>query len=296
MPGISYYKIGSRYYSIQPDKNGGKHEAYLIESAVEKVNEELVGKPICTGDADLFICVNGKKDEFDTAPVEKGRQTCKKMIFILTDYNFIQDNMEFIQMADEVWWQSPICHELLGKPARYSYVPELFYNEREPAEYRNNVCLFGGNIPGRTDEVVNMCTDGLGNFMHGMMCLYKDGKGTDTRVNYEKYQELLATCSCTYVSGRLAGLEVGWITPRYIEAIAAGCVPIKIGRYDSAKYFGFEELRATNKQELKKSILFAALKSDSEEMRKERDRFRQTKDCFGRMLKEEVRRLNNDLR
>lgn len=293
MAGITCMKIGIGYYQGIEDRNGGSHEFRLIFDQAVSINTETRLASLHTSRIDILLVVNGKENFESWTKFEALKARAKKVIFVLTDYGFIEDNKRYIQEADMILWQAPMRGELFGVPAQYGYVPQLFYTEQKLAPYRNQFCLFGGNIAGREAEVKKMLLRDDGLFCRNIVALYKDVSGFDCRVPYNQYIQMLRACSSMYCSGRKAGKEVGWVTPRYVEAISAGCYPIKINDYDNKGYFGFEALRAKTRSRLDYAIVRAMYREPEldEEMKKEQERFKEESKLFKKILIEELNKV-----
>lgn len=281
------------YYTGIEDRNGGSHEFKLIFDQAASINTEARLTSLQTSQIDILLVVNGK-DSQESRNKFKALEACaKKIIFVLTDYGFIEDNEVYIRSADMILWQAPMRGELFGVSSQYGYVPQLFYTEQRLAPYRNQFCLFGGNIAGREAEVKQMLLRDDGLFCRNIVALYKDASGFDCRVPYNQYIQMLRACSSMYCSGRKAGKEVGWVTPRYVEAISVGCYPIKINDYDSKGYFGFEALRAKTRGRLDYAIVRAMHREPEleEEMKKEQERFKEESKLFKKILIEELNKV-----
>lgn len=256
MASVHVWKIGSYYENIE-DKNGGKAEYNFIYNAIAKACEgkaELMLEPTPLNHDEkgkiVSFIVNGKAGERDLERAELARKNSDVLVFILTDYGFIPDNEPIIKMCDYVLHQSPLKQfKLFDIPGEYSYVPELFYDESLPvSNMKMNLCFFGGNMVGReqTFDMYLLESKNKANFKKKMAVFYKDDKGNDFRVEYNNYRRILSLFEFALISGRSAGSDVGWVTPRFVEAINAGCFPVLVDGYDSDDHFGFDSYRAQN--------------------------------------------------
>lgn len=288
------YKIGNNYYSGREDRNGGNYETNVIVNHIEK----CAGNVGFERDIDVAFVINGLKNENDREAFREIRLNYKKVVFILTDAGFVEDNAEFIDQCDLMLHQSPLCFgndsycSIRGVKGKYSYIPELFYDETIPvSDIKKNLILFGGNIKGREDDIKDFVFTKEGELRTFVFMLYKDEHGNDFRVNYENYRRFMSLFKFAYVSGRKAGSDIGWVTPRFVETINAGCYPILIGGYDKYCHFGF-----TNHESYNEALITIASMSD-EHMKSEiefakiriKENMKKADERFERILRGELR-------
>lgn len=261
---IHVWKLGN-HYDNKEDKNGGKAEFnYIYNAIADAVDGKAILRmnpiPSVEEEKDKVVTfiVNGIMSERDECRVKIARRTSDIIVYIITDYGFIEDNKPVIELCDYVLHQSPMeGFSLMNKPGAYSFVPELFYDEKLPvAPAKMDLCFFGGNQAGRSNEFNEYILDADKSFGYpmsvrsGMAAFYKSNEGDDFRVPYKDYRRILSLFKFAFVSGRSAGKDVGWVTPRLVEAVNADCIPILINDYDRFDHFGFQCHRVKGYKEL----------------------------------------------
>lgn len=255
---VCVQKLGNYYYN-KTDKNGGAAEYKIISDKIEEIckkendlhfsrsNVAYTKKNSKKDDIVISIVVNGGNDIQCEYEMREIRKESDAVIFVATDYLLAERSKNFIEMSDYILHQAPFTANLFGKSGAYSYIPELFYNEEEEkqvSEVKAPLVFFGGNIVGREEEVDIIFDKKNDRVRNGIVAFYKEDAEHDYRVRYDEYRKIMSLFKFAYVSGRSYGSEYGWVTPRYVEAINANCIPIKIGDYDKFNYFGFQDTRA----------------------------------------------------
>lgn len=283
-------KIGRGYYQGREDRNGGQAEfsiffEHLAMACNQIVNGRklanmkllvgpppykhvLAGKQLHLTDKTVTFVMNGLADRTSQIEFQQAREASDFIVFVLTDYNFVEDNMQMIEQSDFILHQATAPRYksvLFDKPAAYSYIPELFYDATIPeSKVKMDLCFFGGNWKGREDEFTRfLVSHGGKTFRDEFAVFYKLDEQQDFRIAYKEYRKMMSLFKFAFVSGRTAGKEIGWVTPRYVEAVNAGCVPIVIDDYDEYRHFG-ESPRAHSYQELQEVMSEIRNMSDGE--------------------------------
>lgn len=264
MAHVHLWKLGN-YYSGKEDRNGGNAEYNYIKKELESIcksmkvkfhENEMPTKDELNEKIIVFV-VNGLMQHGDIQRAEEYREYADEMVYFLTDFGFADQNRAVVKVCDLVLHQSP--HDqgfrLFNKPGFYSFVPEIFYDESIPkSDIKMDLCFFGGNQAGREEEFSEYIVDESGypamRIKNGIASFFKTADGKDFRVSYENYRRILSLFRFAFVSGRNAGKEVGWVTPRIVEAVNAGCIPILINDYDSTNYFGLKDYRVHSYKDL----------------------------------------------
>ena len=120
----------------------------------------------------------------------------------------------------------------------------------------------------------------------GIAAFFKDKQGKDFRIAYKDYRRVLSLFQFAFVSGRTAGKEVGWVNPRLVEAVNAGCVPILIGDYDPMNHFGFEANRVNGYKELKYFMEEVDLEEEKSRLDRAAEQILEGQDKFKDLMKE----------
>jgi len=227
---LEIYKIGMMKNDI--DKNGGMFEYNLIR-------KELSG---CTDDK--LILVGGNpyigENEVITRILEKYKN--KKKIFIATDSIVFAKCMQIMNACDIVLHQTPKSISKIHPLQKYSYVPELFYKEFDSQPIVSGI-LFGGNDTGRQDLFRKYILGHDGDLREYIMAFVKtvneEGKISDSRIDYNDFMGFMKSYKYSLVISRKEYRELGWVTPRFMEAIGRNNVPlvdVNYDRYGHLKY------------------------------------------------------------
>lgn len=226
---IDVYKIGLELYS-DIDKNGGLYEYNLIKKEVEKYIFMH----------DILLIVNGKKSKKDVDYINAIWNNYDIHIFIITDAIALDD--ELANRCDYVLHQSIRELPNITKPQYYSYVPELFYNP-----YSGNIksfvkkadlVFFGGGIRDNKDIFAYLEEINLPTYL-----ITKVDNGEDNRISYKECQNLMSECKFALVLSRHSYNDIGFVTPRFIEAINNWCVPIVLDTYDADNIFNIKKVK-----------------------------------------------------
>lgn len=311
MINIHIWKLGNHYEGTE-DRNGGKAEFnfiynHLMEACQKhKAVLSLYTLPTIAEreSRTVTFIVNGIIAGNDMYKAEMARNRSDVLVYVFTDYGFAENNEDIIKMCDFVLHQSPMDRkfELFGIPGAYSYIPELFFDTSIPvSEMKIDLCFFGGNQAGREDEFGEYIIEKRDGFpamriKDGIAAFFKDKQGKDFRIAYKDYRRVLSLFQYAFVSGRTAGKEVGWVTPRLVEAVNAGCVPILIGDYDQMNHFGFEANRVNGYKELKYFMEEVDLEEEKSRLDRAAEQILEGQDKFADLMKEmffEVRPLHS---
>lgn len=224
---ITIYKIGESNYikdSEVIDKNSGYFEYLFIQNELSN---------IVTNDKVLII-INGKYSINEESKLLKLMTEYDVVIFIASDIVAITDNTAIINCSDYLLHQCPNRNfdEFPHVKQFYSWVPELFYKYTK-VNYTNrkyNKLIFGGGV--RDNE--NKITEYLSSVPS---ISFTKTSNSDTRLPYTEYLRKLAKYKCALVIARQAYNNIGWVTARYVEAVANNVIPICDTYYDNGNHF-----------------------------------------------------------
>lgn len=233
---IEVYKMGSSYYSGGIDKNSGLTEAFMINRALNSLDDH--GK-------DILVIINGVRDNDDIEYLSERMKQADLNIFIMSDSIALKSNLDIINKCDLCLHQGINYHfEEIKCNQFYSYVPELFYNNAK-AEYKymktekKDLVLFGGNNLDRNDKFIDYEILNSDIYKTFVKLYDKDGNTiSDERIAYEDYLKELAACKYSLVICREDYRRSNWITARFFESIAMDCLPIVDEDYCN-KFDGF---------------------------------------------------------
>lgn len=226
---IDVYKIGLDLYS-DVDKNGGLYEYNLIKNATKEIKVNN----------DILLIINGKKSFYDMQCINAIWNNYNIHIFVITDAVALND--ELANRCDYVLHQSIRNLPNITKPQYYSYIPELFYNP-----YHDNIVsftkkadlvFFGGGIRDNKDIFAYLDEINLPTYL-----ITKTDNGEDNRINYDECQKLMGTCKFALILSRHSYNDIGFVTPRFIEAVNNWCVPIVLDSYDADNIFNIEKVK-----------------------------------------------------
>lgn len=234
---IRVYKIGYDMYRKQPDKNGGNHEYVLILMECMKVMEKIEK-------TNSLIIIGGflkSEEEQHLLNIMDDYSTC---IFIATDSVNFDTCGKIIKHCKWCLHQSP--KNMLQIPSHvkqaYSWVPELFYNPEympESPKLQHDLCLFGGATTGREDLAEVYLTTDSGFVRPGMIVITKDSMN-DQRLPYDEFRKLMGLFKYSLCICREAYRDIGWVTPRFHEAIASWNYPLLDMEYDIYNHFKYD--------------------------------------------------------
>lgn len=218
---MEVYKIGSEYYNGISDCNGGTHEFELIEKALHWI------------DSDKFVVlVNGNTNNQDEV-LEKFKD--KKKIFVATDWFAFNKNKKIIDNCDYLLHQSlnGYVEGTKVKNQAFSGVPFLFCNSDstliEPEnESKISLIIFGGANTGRQAEFEKYLEHDTEKLFLSFVKKY-DLNGNvifDNRLGYNSFQVLMSLCKYSLMITRSEYAKSRWFTPRIVESINNGCLPI----------------------------------------------------------------------
>ena len=229
MGNMYVYKIGEEYLKKSGiDKNSGIWELEKIRSIADKYN----------GSKNILVCVGGLLDENTKAWLENtiAKKYFYKTVYIMTDTISLK-YLDLVNKFDLVLHQSMLEIEGLDTDQMYGYMPEMFFEERQPAAYKSNIVLFGGNDLNRKEEIKRYIYDDNGLIHDGILCLLKSySDGSDMRIDHDSYIKLLDACSFNLIVSSDWIYKHGWITSRMIEALSCNSIPLVAPGYDC---FGF---------------------------------------------------------
>lgn len=230
-------KIGESYYDDKEDVNGGLYESNLIKKEVDAVHR--LCKIKLKRCKNTLILIGGylqsieEKFEIQELIVNGGFDV---KIFIATDYVAISTCLELINMCDYLLTQTTRKISEIDKKVKqmYSGVPELFYKyakKLNKLECVNNKVLFGGADTGRKDLFEKYKLYDGDSYLYKLYIKNQD-RLIDTRVPYEKFIDEMYKYKFALIISRDSYRKVGWVTPRYYEAIANYCLPLIDAQYD----------------------------------------------------------------
>ena len=229
MGNMYVYKIGEEYLKKSGiDKNSGIWELEKIRSIADKYN----------GSKNILVCVGGLLDENTKAWLENtiAKKYFYKTVYIMTDTISLK-YLDLVNKFDLVLHQSMLEIEGLDTDQMYGYMPEMFFEERQPAAYKSNIVLFGGNDLNRKEEIKRYIYDDNGLIHDGILCLLKSySDGSDMRIDHDSYIKPLDACAFNLIVSSDWIYKHGWITSRMIEALSCNSIPLVAPGYDC---FGF---------------------------------------------------------
>lgn len=230
MGNMYVYKIGEEYLKKSGiDKNSGIWELEKIKSIADKYN----------GSKNIMVCVGGLLDENTKAWLENtiAKKYFDKTVYIMTDTISLK-YLDLVNKFDLVLHQSVDVIVGLNAKNMYGYMPEMFFEERQPAAYKSNIVLFGGNDLNREEEIKRYVYDDNGLVHDGILCLLKSySDGSDTRIDHDSYLKLLDACSFNLIVSSDWIYKHGWITSRMIEALSCYSIPLVAPGYDCFEWY-----------------------------------------------------------
>ena len=230
MSNMYVYKIGEEYLKKSGiDKNSGIWELEKIKSIADKYN----------GSKNILVCVGGLLDENTKAWLENtiARKYFDKTVYVMTDTISLK-YLDLVNKFDLVLHQSVDVIVGLNAKNMYGYMPEMFFEERQPAAYKSNIVLFGGNDLNREEEIKRYIYDNNGLVHDGILCLLKSySDGSDTRIDHDSYLKLLDACSFNLIVSSDWIYKHGWITSRMIEALSCYSIPLVAPGYDCFDWY-----------------------------------------------------------
>jgi hypothetical protein len=246
MKTVGVYKVGEERYMGKVDNNGGLHETKLIKQAISIVClnngfefTDMNKMPIIEEDPEVLFIIGGfPYTTTETKYLECLMKGAGKKIYIMTDALFL-DNEEEWQQCNEVWHQSMsgisrlLHHDIVQ---RYNYVPELFFDDSlNINDNRFNGVLFAGNAVGREDQIEQYINSDK--YTRAKTLTLLKTYEYDERIPYEAYLKLLAKFKYTLLLDRKTSSDLQWVTPRVVEAVSRGVLPIVSENYDQGNHF-----------------------------------------------------------
>jgi hypothetical protein len=223
---ITIHKIGLQHYITEEgivDKNSGAFEYDIIRSELDDI--------VC--EKRVLIIINGKfiKDEEKRLQCMLNDYDVK--IFIASDIVALTDNISIIERCDYLLHQCPsnAIAALQNVKQHYSWVPELFY-KYIICRYKVKMqkLIFGGGV--RDNE------DLINSYLNAVpSTAFLKTNSSDTRLKYHEYLEQLSAHEYSLIVSRQQYSEIGWVTARYVEALAVNTIPICDGQYDKSNHF-----------------------------------------------------------
>ena len=230
MGNMYVYKIGEEYLRKSGiDKNSGIWELEKIKSIADKYN----------GSKNILVCVGGLLDENTKTWLENtiAKKYFDKTVYIMTDTISLK-YLDLVNKFDLVLHQSVDVIEGLTTKNMYGYMPEMFFEERQPAAYKSNIVLFGGNDLNREEEIKRYIYDDYGLVHDGILCLLKSySDGSDMRIDHDSYLKLLDACYFNLIVSSDWIYKHGWITSRMIEALSCSSIPLVAPGYDCFSWY-----------------------------------------------------------
>lgn len=231
---MRFYKIG---LSNLPDVdvNSAKYEFELIQASLQNLKFK-----------DTIIIVGGKFSQLDEQIIPQ-LDKYKLKIFIATDTISIASCKHIIELCDVLLHQCPYNDiPNINIKQRYSYIPELFYEDR-PVKYKDDLLFFGGSFRDVKDTVLDYA-----NAIDTKLILKNETY--DYRLPYLQYIQELDTHKYGLVILRKCNHIKGWITSRFVEYISSMVFPIVHYEYDECDYFNC--IKTKNGTEAKSLINF----------------------------------------
>lgn len=236
---IEFYKIGKKWYE-QGDRNGGLFEANIVE-------KELIG--ICC-DKKVLVILNGKFFNIEEEMfLLSYMQNFDIKIFIATDIISLNNNRSIINNCQYLLHQCP-ANDMIENDKLiqlYSWVPEIFYTYTRQLlqTEKQDKLIFGGGVRDNEHKILE--------YLSAVPSVsYLKTNDYDNRIEYANYLIELAKYKYTIVISRRSYSDIGFITPRYCEAIANNVLPICDSTYDRSNHFAV--VRVSSKEELKRMI------------------------------------------
>lgn len=242
---IIVHKIGLDYYyknNEQIDKNSGYFEYRCILNELSQLETSNSTK--------MLIIINGKLAAKEEKWLLKYMTNFDKLVFIMSDIIALSDNKQIIEKCDYLLHQCPnrTFDKFPNCRQMYSYVPELFY--KYIPKWDNcgkDILVFGGGMRGNDEKINNYLA-----LVPSTSFVKTETK--DTRIPYADYLDILRNHAYSLIISRKEYADIGWVTARFVEAIANNCLPIVDATYDSDNYFGIDKI--SNTSELQKAIDF----------------------------------------
>lgn len=236
---IEFYKIGKKWYE-QGDRNGGLFEANIVE-------KELFGI-YC--DKKVLVILNGKFFNIEEELfLLSYMQNFDIKIFIATDIISLNNNRSIINNCQYLLHQCP-ANDMIENDKLiqlYSWVPEIFYTYTRQLlqTEKQDKLIFGGGVRDNEHKILE--------YLSAVPSVsYLKTNDYDNRIEYANYLIELAKYKYTIVISRRSYSDIGFITPRYCEAIANNVLPICDSTYDRSNHFAV--VRVSSKEELKRMI------------------------------------------
>ena len=248
---IEVYKIGLKYYdTLKSDKNSGLFECEMIKKELRGI--------ICQ--QKILVIINGLNSPEESEQVLNKMKDYDKKIFIMSDSIALETCKEIMENCDVVLHQRyKGKYEEIKTRQAYSGIPELFYKYlhiRPTLLYpnRNMWVNFGGNNLRRQDkfDVYNLKDEIYSTRIKSYT------EGYDARVSHDEYITELSQSAFSLMICREEYRNIDWVTARFYESIAVGCLPFV--DVDFCK--GLEEIfsdesiiRVSNFEDVKRQML-----------------------------------------
>lgn len=239
------YKVGEANCNKVFDKNGGFYEYNLIKSEIAKLSDNGLEK--------CFVLVGGNlsdESEYEKiiSIIKRKKDKGYKVIFIVTDSISLKEmSIDVIKRCDLLLHQAVgFVFDNIDIEQKYSYVPELFYEEKEKPIVQSNMVFFGGGTYNREDKIKEYLRKD-NEMKQGTFSIIKDSLN-DERIDYSSLQLLMKMFKFSLIICRKEYRENSWFTPRFVEAINNWSFPIvdidfnKNRLYNSYDVSSYEEM------------------------------------------------------
>jgi hypothetical protein len=232
---ITVYKIGESLYN-NVDKNSGLYEYNLIKNALKGLSTNKK----------VLVIINGKITKNDYC-LDSMLNKYELKIFIASDIVALTLNKHIIDKCDILLHQSTNEIEGINIRQRYSFVPELFYNNGIINE-QDNKLFFGGGVRDKEQRIkqyLNNC--------NSASLLKTDSE--DNRLPYNEYIKELSKHKFALIISRKPYDELGWVTSRFVEAISNWVYPIVDEKYDKYNHYLVNKVNINNYNKVIESLI-----------------------------------------
>lgn len=257
---IDVYKMGMSYYANSKcDRNSGLTELKMIELEAKRIEKKAHSKKV-------LMIVNGIRDKADEEFIDRSIGFYDMTFFIMSDAIALKTSLDIINRCDWLIHQVPDSRykfEQVRCKQTYGFIPDLFYKYVKQASELGFVSTektagsrvyFGGNNTGRQDkfDAYNI----MESDMFSRSCKIDGEK--DERLDHISYLRELAKHKYSLTICRDEYRRSGWLTSRFFESVALGCLPIIDYDYDKlVKVSGMHNyFRSFNESSLREIVKF----------------------------------------
>lgn len=193
------------------------HGVYMLGQTDLKEGDFEHIHPFVDMKFDRIYCFNGPTLKIEQDMEELGRRS-KDIRLIITDLDLIPEGLEGFK---KIYSQSPELHTYapIHEGIMFGGIPE--YQDKTVKYY------FGGVERDRLNDILE--------YVYRPDCVWK-GKskflGFKNMVPYKEHIKLLSSATSTIVIGDERYNKIGFVTPRYFEAIKLGTIAFVDGKFD----------------------------------------------------------------